>query len=69
MKMDMQNAFKYNKITIDVRCINTNIRYVDEYQPKFKQSTNEINNIINVCPEVNFDLHSIRNLNLTHYSG
>ena len=28
MKMDMQYAFKYNKITIADRCINTNIRYV-----------------------------------------
>ena len=38
MQMDMQNAFKYNKITIDERCINTNIRYVGEYQLKCKQS-------------------------------
>ena len=39
MKMDMQNAFKYNTITIAERCINKNIRYVNEYQLKFKQST------------------------------
>ena len=56
MKMDMQNALKYNKITIAERCINKNIRYVGEYQLKFKQSTKEINNLINVCPEVNFNL-------------
>ena len=32
--MDMQYAFKYNKITIDERCTNKNIRYVGEYQPE-----------------------------------
>ena len=51
MKMDMQNAFKYNKIAITKRCISTNIRYVGEYQLKFKQSTEESNNLINVCPK------------------
>ena len=35
--MDMQNALKYNKITIDERSINTNIRYVGEYQLQSKQ--------------------------------
>ena len=39
MKMGMHNAFKYNKITIAERCIYKNIRYVGEYQLKFKQST------------------------------
>ena len=39
MKMDMLNAFKYNKITKAEKCINKNIRYVAEYQLKFKQST------------------------------
>ena len=39
MKMDIQNAFKYNKITINERCINKNIIYVSEYQLKCKQST------------------------------
>ena len=53
MKVDMQNAFKYNKITIIERCVNKNIRYVGEYQLKCKQSTKEFNNIINVCSEVN----------------
>ena len=34
MKMDLHNAFKYNKITIAERCtcIDKNIRYVGEYQ-------------------------------------
>ena len=36
MKMDMQNEFKYNKISIAERCININIRYVGEYQLKIK---------------------------------
>ena len=53
--MDMHNVFKYNKITIAEICINKNIRYVGEYPLKFKQSTKEINNLINVCPDVNFD--------------
>ena len=44
MKMDMQNAFNYNKITIAERCINKNLRYVGEYQLKFKQSTKEQSN-------------------------
>ena len=48
MKVDNQNAFKYNTITIVERCINTNIIYVGEYPLKCKQSTNEFNNIINV---------------------
>ena len=55
----MQNAFKYNKIYIVERCINKNIRYVGEYQLKCKQSTKELNNLINVCPEVYFSLHII----------
>ena len=40
--MDKQIAFKYNKITIAERCINKNIRYVVEYQLKFKQLIKEI---------------------------
>ena len=36
MKMEMQYAFKYNKITIAERCINRNIRYAGEYQLKIK---------------------------------
>ena len=39
MKVDMQNAFKYNKKSIVERCMNRNIRYVGEYQLKCKQST------------------------------
>ena len=39
MKVDMQNAFKYNKISIVERFINKNIRYVGEYQLKCKQLT------------------------------
>ena len=50
MEMEMQNAFKYNKIPTAERCINKNIRYVAEYQLKFKQSTKVINYLINVCP-------------------
>ena len=57
MKVDIQNAFKYNKIYIVKRCINKNIRYVGEYQLQFKQSTKEFNNLINVCPEVNLNLN------------
>ena len=52
MKVDMQNAFKYNKLSIVERCINTNIRYVGEYQLKCKQSTKEFNKLISVCSEV-----------------
>ena len=64
----MPNAFKYNKISIVERCINKNIRYVGEYQLKCKQSTNEFDNLINVCQEVNFNLHIVHHLNLKHYS-
>ena len=41
--MNMEYALKYNNITLAERCINKNIRYVGE-----KQSTIEINNLINV---------------------
>ena len=39
MKVVMQNAFRYNKISIVERCMNINIRYVGEYQLKCKQAT------------------------------
>ena len=52
----MPKALKYNKIVIAERFINKIIRYVGEYQLKFKHSTKEINNLINVCPEVNSNL-------------
>ena len=67
MKVVMQNAFRYNKISIVERCMNRNIRYVGEYQLKCKQTTKEYNKLINVCPEVNFNLH-INHLNLNHYT-
>ena len=41
MKVVMQIAFRYNKISIVEICINRNIRYVGEYQLKCKQSTNQ----------------------------
>ena len=42
----MQNAFRYNKISIVERCMNRNIRYVGEYQLKCKQTTKEYNKLI-----------------------
>ena len=62
--MDMHYAFKFNKITITERCVNKNIRYGGEYQlKKSKQSTQEINNLINVCTEFNFKFMHIVTFN------
>ena len=42
--------------SLSLRDVQTKIRYTCEYQLKFKQSTKEINKLINVCQEVNFNL-------------